>query len=346
MIKKKTAKRRALAHEILGLTGISALLALVLFLLLSGGATAALEEYYFNTEIVMTELDWMELDQWVFGVSMVIAVCFFSILFLALLADRMAYIRTITRGIGALGQQGAEPLPLVGCNELTELAGAVNAVHQAQQQLRRQEQALAEEKEQFIRTLSHDIRTPLTSILAYSDYLSTAQLPPEAQREQLQLIRKKAEQIKDLTDLLLDGGKRNLEHFADARLLMEQLAAEFTEGLEEEFCVRTDLSGCPAFDAAFDVQELRRIFDNLSSNVQKYADPAQPVALDIRVEGAQLMICQRNAVTENAAPSDSYGLGIRSIRRIAQGYGGQVTAAQAAGSFAVTVSLGLAGENP
>ena len=117
------------------------------------------------------------------------------------------------------------------------------------------EKALNEEKEQLIRTLSHDIRTPLTSILSYSEFLSSPQTcSSEALQEYLPLIQKKALQIRELTDILLDGGKRNPERFEDARLLMEQLIGEFEDALEDNYKVSTDFAQCSPFAGIFDVQ--------------------------------------------------------------------------------------------
>lgn len=341
MTDKKTAKRRKFAHEILGLIGISALFALILFLILTGIATATAETYCFENDVAMTELDWMEVDRWIFGLGAAISVCCFSLLFLSLLGDRLAYIRRITEGIDALrlGQED-RAIALEGSNELTELADAINYMSEAQRQIRQKEQTLAQEKEQLIRTLSHDIRTPLTAILSYSEYLAAEDsLSAQERKTHLQMIRRKAEQIRELTDILLDGEKRSPEQFQDARLLMEQLAQEFEAELEERFTVRVDLARCGAFSGVFDVQQLRRIFDNLGSNVSKYADPKHPVCLTVSTDRNGLVIQQTNTVRGSTEQSDSYGLGIRSIRRIAQHYGGQVSVRQNTEAFEITVVL-------
>ena len=333
-------KRRRLSMQILGIIGFCAVLAALLFILLRRGANAIVEVYCFQNDIPMTEFDWLRVDNWVFTAAMSVSAGFFVLLFLFLITDRLRYIRTLTAGIHSI-RTGAVSAPIEpeGNNELTELACAINDMHTAQQQLREKEQALAQEKEQFIRTMSHDIRTPLTSILAYADYLCNQQASQSEQTEYLMLIQKKALQIRDLTDILLDGSKRNVEHFADARLLMEQLCAEFEEPLEDRFAVDADLSGCNAFSGSFDVQELRRIFDNLGSNIQKYADPAQPVELKLRTDSAQLQIWQSNAVLPNTSTGDSYRLGLHSIRRIAQLYGGQVTVQEEPGIFTINITL-------
>lgn len=333
-------KQRKLAYEILGLIAVSGFFAAMLLLILTWTGGAIVQIYCVRNDLVMTEFEWLEADRYIWGVSGLLSAGGFSLLFLVLLAERMAYIRTITEGIHALRLgQGFVSLPLEGNNELTELADSINFLSETQRQLREKEQALAREKEQFLRTLSHDIRTPLTSILAYSEFMASENAIPAEQKAHLQMVHKKAEQIRDLTALLLDGEKRCMEHFEDAKLLMAQLAAEFEEELEYRFDVRTDLSGCPAFEGTFDVQELRRIFDNLSSNVSKYADPEQPVNVTIRVDRDGLTIRQTNAIPAEPARQDSYKIGLNSIRRIAQNYGGRVEIQKDGVGFAITIIL-------
>ena len=336
-----TPKRRKLSHEILGLIAIAAVLSLILFLVLSGIATGVTEEYIFNHDIPMDEFDWIALYQRIYTVAAVLSCIAFSVLFLAMMQSRIVYIQTITEGIGQLrGQPKKLDLPLKGNNELKHLAEAVNDMSEAQLALREQEQALAQEKEQLIRALSHDIRTPLTSILAYSDYLIQQEnLTPGEQKTYLRLIQKKSEQIRDLTAVLLDGSKRNLEYFDNGKLLMEQIVEEFQDELEEDFAVTVDFSNCPAFSGTFDVQELRRIFDNLSSNVRKYADPAKPVTLSVRFENCALSIHQTNAILTEKPQSESYQISLNSIRRIAQHYGGSVAVEERVAAFSITIIL-------
>lgn len=331
-----TKKYRKLSHEILGLIGLCAGIALVLYLILSGVATAIAESYVFQHDIPMTEFDWIDVDRWIFGVSAILSCCSFSVLFLMLLSDRIAYIRKITDGIDKLHNPAdSVSIPLEGKNELTALAQAINEMSQVRQQLRQKEQTLAEEKEQLVRSLSHDIRTPLTSILAYSELL-TKQEEGE-KKAQLSMIRNKAEQIRDLTTVLLDGTRRNLEQFDDGKLLMEQIVAEFEEELEEQFSVTSDFERCLVFSARLDVQELRRIFNNLASNIRKYADPEKNVTIAVSFENGTLLIHQTNTILPRKEQAESYGIGLNSIRRIAQMYGGSVTVEESKEQFRISI---------
>ena len=342
MINMKSNKRRKLSGEILGLLAVTLVLALILLQFLGIVARAMIDSFLFMRDIVLTEAQYVQLDDWVFHLSLLVSVAFFVILFLFLLGERLSYIREVLAGIDAL-RSGQEDyvVPLEGSNELTQLAEAVNYLSRTQREVKEQERVLNEEKEQFIRALSHDIRTPLTSIMAYSELLTGANtVDPQEQTRYLELIQHKAGQIKDMTDILLDGSKRNPEYFEDARLLIEQLTAEFEEMLEDGFSIEASLD-CPAFPGTFDVQELRRIFDNLVSNVQKYADPDRPVKISISLEGVQLLIRQENAVRERIAPADGYQIGLRSIQRIAQNYAGQVDVQKDDAAFAITITLSV-----
>ena len=317
-------KSRKLSYEILGLFAACFAISLVLFFFLAFFGVAAVEGYCWNRDIVLDENQLFHLDSIVFSVALAMSVGFFILLFLILFGERLAYIRTIIKGIDTLqrGEHGHQ-LPLEGNNELTQLAEAINYLSLTELEIKEKEKALNEEKEELIRTLSHDIRTPLTSILSYTELLADKkELSADEQKEYLALVRKKAGQIKDLTDILLDGGKREVEHFDDARLLFEQLAGEFEEVLEDNYNLIVDISDCPKFSGKFDVREMRRIFDNLISNVQKYAEPSQPVELSVVKNPNGITIKQKNTVKKNAERTDSYKMGLYSIKRIAQSYKG------------------------
>lgn len=340
MINTKPKKRRKLSKEILGLLAITVAITLFLFRTLGMVARAMIDHYLFANDILLSEAQYAQADDWVLHLSLIVSVIFFVLLFLFLLGERLSYIREVLAGIDAL-RNGKEDhvVPLEGNNELTQLAEAVNYLTLTQREIKTKERALSEEKEQFLRALSHDIRTPLTSILAYSELLSEDHaVDPVEQARYLELIRHKAGQIKDMTDLLLDGSKRTPERFEDGRLLMQQLIGEFEETLENDFTVETKLD-CPVFSGTFDVQELRRIFDNLSSNVQKYADPATAVTLSVSADNTQLLIRQENAVRKLCKPAEGYQIGLRSIQRIAQNYKGHVEIQHDDGVFSITITL-------
>ena len=334
-------KRRKLFNELLALVCLCFALSLLLFIFVTTVGTAVVEEYCFQHDILLDELEWYSLDRTLRGLGFGVSAVFFLILFFALFAERLAYIRKITAGVDSLrnGQFG-RLVALTGNNELTELAEAVNYLSESEQKIKEKEKRLYEEREELIRSLSHDIRTPLTSIMSYTQLLSAKESwTEEERREYLELVNRKTAQIKELTDILLDGGRRNVEYFEDARLLFEQLAGEFEEELEETFRLSVTLPAIAAFSANFDVGELRRIFDNLISNIHKYADPTDVVRLSLSKTNGGVVIRQSNTVKRDRSPSESYKMGLYSIRRIAQNYGGTTEVTEADGRFEIVITL-------
>lgn len=334
-------RSRKLSHQILGMLGIVFVISFFLFHLLNSLSYIVVNKISEQYPTLLTEIQLLHLDSLTFNLSLIGSVLFFALLFLFLLGDRLTYIRDITKGIQILQTGQLEhQVPIEGNNELTQLAKSINYLSQTQQEIKAKEKKLKEEKEQFIRTMSHDIRTPLTSVLAYTELLlAEPERSLEEQKEYLRLIQKKATQIKEMTDILLDGGKRNLESFKNGRLLMEQLAGDFEAALEDDFQLATDLSGCADFHGCFDIQELQRIFDNLISNIQKYADPNFPVILRLYIEDSAFVIQQSNSILSEKPQTESYQMGLNSIRRIAHNYSGQVDVSQNADTFCITITL-------
>lgn len=290
-----------LAREILGLSGAAAVISIFVFGFLSMTADSLVLSYCEKYELIFEETTQWAIGSWIQSISFIAAVVVFVVLFLFLVGQK---------------------------------------IEQAATELQRKEALLREEREVLIRGLSHDIRTPLTAILSYSEYMQEKEnIESGEMKDYIGLMQQKAEQIKELTNRLLDGGSRTLERFENGKLLIEQLADEWEASLEDEFKCRVNLDDCPNFSGEFDIQELRRIFDNLASNIKKYADPEKPVYLKLFEKENHLLIEQRNVRKENIAGVESNKIGIESIRKIAENYGGDVSVMIAEQDFSITIKL-------
>ena len=177
----------------------------------------------------------------------------------------------------------------------------------------------------------------LTELAEHINFLSETERRLRQQETALQ-----AAQMKDMTDRLLEGSKRNVEPVENGRLLMEQLAGEWEEILEDSFSCEISMENCTDFRAEWDMQEILRIFDNLSSNVEKYADSGHPVLLQMDRGVDTLRILQKNAVRQTAQKIESNQIGLESIRRITAGYGGAVTVSLDEKQFQIEITLPVA----
>lgn len=272
---------------------------------------------------------------------MISGVILFIVLFLFLVGERLAYISEIVKGIDALGRHEWDyAIPLQGNNELTELATRVNQLSKEEQAFQEKEKQMQEEKIRLIRSLSHDIRTPLTSMMSYSELMKQkVDLTTEEVKNYMELIEQKSQQIKVLTDRLLDGGSRRLEFIENGRFMMEQLVDEWVSELEEDYECEIHLEQCPSFSGEFDIEELRRIFDNLSSNIRKYAKETEPVRLEIMEKKGRVCIQQSNLCKTLSRPVESMKIGIDNIRKIAGHYSGMVEVCREGEVFLIQISL-------
>ena len=343
---QKTGKRknRILAKEILGMFVLSLAAAIFLFFFLRSMAGSLVWNYCEANRIVLTEMQEMDTDFLIEGGSLIAAVLTFVGLFLTLLGQKLSYLQVILDGIEALRIHRMDySIPVEGKNEFTELAKSINELSQAERELDEKEKMLQREREMLIRALSHDIRTPLTSILSYSEIMAGKAEAGEIRQKELQeyihLMQRKADQIKELTDQLLDNSKHNPEWIEDGRLLMEQLICEWEEMLEDKFDCRIDLEGCPAFSGEVDVREFQRIFDNLNSNILKYADESMPVELKVGVHEGRLCLWQRNGKKREVSHVESHQIGLLSMKAIAGNYGGSVVVTEAEDVFEIRITL-------
>lgn len=342
LIKKNTQQMRKLSFVFLEYLFLSAVIGLFTFLFLYTMTTSIGETYLDNRGIVLTEPQNMVFHVWLKSICGIGSILIFIILFLFMLGQRLSYLLTITKGIDKLRENRMDfDITLEGNDELTRLAESINYLAASQREIDLKEKRMKEERDAWVRSLSHDIRTPLTSMLSFSELMmGKDQITDAEARSYAELIYTKSLQIRHLTSQLMDRRDGNWENIPDIRLLLEQLAGEWEEVLEERFPCSTDLSECESFPGAVDIYSLRRIIDNLTSNTEKYADPSSPVRLTIRTEERRIIISLENEkIREQTAPPESHRIGLENIRQIVSFYDGRVDVDDEDAFFRITILL-------
>ena len=227
--KQNKTSYRKLSGEILELLLLSLVISLFFGAFLYFMSLSIAENYLGGRDIFLNEIQAGTLRVWLRSICLFAAVVVFMVLFLTLFGQKISYLILIIKGVDLLLQKDMEyRIEEEGNDEFTELAKSINYLSDSQRELKHQQEQLREDREALIRTLSHDIRTPLTSILSYSDFMKKKEaLTMEEMQEYISLMQVKAEQIKELTDRLLGKKTQNLERIEDGRFLMEQLTAEW-----------------------------------------------------------------------------------------------------------------------
>ena len=243
------------------------------------------------------------------------------------LARRVTRLSEAVSAAGALNQT----IPVVGTDELARLAASVNTMRDTILERTRNEQTAWQANSDLITAMSHDIRNPLTSLIGYLDLLEMSQdRLPEDLRSYVLASRDKAYQLKDLTGemfryfLVFSRGEQETHPEPyDAQILCAQLLGECTAELRSRgFDVNLLLLTTPC-TVTTDVQMLKRVTDNLLSNIEKYADPAARLTILAECEGERLHVCFANRARRELARVESNHIGLRTCEAILKLLGGQ-----------------------
>lgn len=147
-------------------------------------------------------------------------------------------------------------------------------------------------KTELITNVSHDIKTPLTSIINYVDLLQKGDMDEKTRQEYIEVLSRQSARLKKLIEDLVEASKASTGNIQinwaeiDANMLLEQAIGEYGDKLDKAgLKVVFTGSDTPAVVIA-DGQHLWRVFDNLLANISKYAMPGTRIyASVIRGDG-------------------------------------------------------------
>ena len=249
----------------------------------------------------------------------------------------------------------ALPCPSAGAEELLSCLNQLL-------ELRQEERALYRRKEQELRrqiaNVSHDLRTPLTSILGYLQLLEGEGLPLEKRAEYLAVIEGRARTLQTFIAAFYDlsrieGGELPLEREKVdlSRALSDQLAAAYEQIEAAGLAVEVDIApGLPPVWA--DSGAVTRIFSNLLTNALRHGEDTLSVRLyreggvilsafsnraeELTAEDAA-HVFERFYTADKMRTGQSTGLGLAIVKALAERMGHTVAARWEDGVFTIEV---------
>lgn len=234
-------------------------------------------------------------------------------------------------------------------NEIGVLAQHVDSMRDSIMREMRAEQEAWNANSDLITRMSHDIRTPLTVLLGFLELLDEGSFSQEeTYTSYLSICKKNAYQLKELADKLfqyfLVFGHRDCglkPEVTDAQVLLEQLIGEHQVLLEEQGWQvenrRLEDHSLVEVDPVY----VKRLFDNLFSNIEKYADPARLVSITQLLEGDCIRVTLHNFIAPNPNPVESTNIGLKTCERIVQQLGGIFRYEKSETEFVVKFTLPL-----
>ena len=245
------------------------------------------------------------------------------------LTVRIIRLSEETATVGAGDLEGT--ITVDGEDEIAVLAEDIDSMRHAIIEQMLSEKRAWESNSELITAMSHDIRTPMTSLIGYLGLLNRPEsLSEEEKKRYLERAYGKSLALKELTDELfkyfLVFGSSGLEFHRedyDAQMLLMQLLseAEFDladAGLKVRRIDRLQEGRLINTDAAM----LKRVIDNLVSNIKKYADRERPVTILTEEKDGWIAVAVSNAVAQRVAGTESTKIGLRTCSKILEGLGG------------------------
>lgn len=155
-------------------------------------------------------------------------------------------------------------------------------------------------KTELITNVSHDIKTPLTSIINYSDLLCKEETENEKIKEYAEVLHRQAGRLKKLVEDLMEASKAstgNVEvHLepCDVNVLLTQIMGEFQQRMEEEELELVTKQPEETMLILADPRLLWRVMDNLIINICKYSQKGTRVYASVEEAEEKVIITLKN----------------------------------------------------
>lgn len=212
------------------------------------------------------------------------------------------YFKAIIDGIKSIADGNLSyRLPLSRTDELGNVAQNINNMAEKLQNQMEKERQLEKSKMELITYVSHDLRTPLTSIIGYLDLLKTKAFHNEKELEHyIDNAFNKTQQLKKLIDDLfeytrLTGGDVRLSlQEVDINNLLAQLIIEFEPVAREQgIDLKKSLHSTPVM-IRIDIEKIVRAIDNLLMNALKFSIRPGEIIVRLFVNGKQVILSIEN----------------------------------------------------
>lgn len=248
-----------------------------------------LSTYVSHIRILYLILKFLEINIGVFPVSVLTGLILFLLYFFVLSQRSIRYLEEITENLNQVAKGDFDiKIPVRSNDELGVLADNINLMTSQLKESIEEELKAERAKTELITSVSHDLRTPLTSILGYLQLVVNDQYRDEvALRYYIDIAYSKSKRLKELIDELFEytrvnysGVKINFEKI-DMVELLQQLTEEFVPLFNEaSMACRLKTSQREVYVQA-DANMLVRVFENLIANAIRYGREGK--YLDIRL---------------------------------------------------------------
>lgn len=215
--------------------------------------------------------------------------------------EKFDYVDYISKNVEFIKEGSLDcKLQVKGNDQITLLAKNINNMSEGLEKA--VDNAIKSEKmkTELITNVSHDLKTPLTSIINYVDMLKSPNIDENTRKDYLSILDKKSKRLKTLVEEIFEASKLssgeiefNLEK-TDIKELLIQSIVELEDKIQES---RLDFIVDTPEEEVFtliDGKRTWRAFENLITNILKYSAPNSRVYIDLTLENNNIYITFKN----------------------------------------------------
>ena len=292
-------------------------------------------EYFYQLKLadgLLTSVDIFCYDYWnynnyVYLIAGILGILIFVIVFTRGISRKIAYINQLEQEIRILEGGNLEyPITIKGVDELGSLAGGIDQMRQSIIYNQKQEEKVLQANKDLVTAMSHDLRTPLTTLTGYLELLNMDDMTDcEKKKHYLELSLDKAREIRELSDelfeyfLVYDEDNRHIEmESVPATALVEDLIENQFLSLEEDgFTIsgKNDIED-DKITCLINPRYMRRVLNNILSNLMKYAEKESPIEVNAKEKDDCVVIRVKNTIKKNLDKHESTRIGLVTCERI------------------------------
>lgn len=273
--------------------------------------------------VYVSSMHLLKYVKYYFYVALFVSLLIFFLPTFIFIKRKVKYINILKQEVLNMSQGDlSHAMTIMSHDELAILAQEMDTLRITLASNYQNEARIKEAHQEMITCLSHDLRTLLTALRGYLDILCLHCYKDEKQMDHyLNSCIEKTEQIKDLSNKTFEY---SLVYNDDLIPSLETISSEsFIQYIEEHleylelegFKIEKEIT-ISSVQLQLDLSMMKRMMDNICSNIQKYARKEQPIYLQISIEKGNLKIVFENEKKEINHEVESNKIGLKSVNKI------------------------------
>lgn len=237
-----------------------------------------------------------------------------------------------------------------GNDEISDLGEHLNHLRISFMENMENEKEARNANKNLISAISHDVRTPLTTLQGYLEIIQMNKVDKNKQKEYVDRCLNKVDELREISNKMFEYALVfSTEDSTDLSLISIQEIKKLLEDHIQYLRLQGYITQFELIESNQNIFGnevlLKRIFNNLFSNIQKYGDKQKPSNIMMSIDKNILKLSFMNSKNQNIANVESNGIGLKSVQKMMQIHHGNSFVNDCSSSFAIVLEFPLSTNN-